>query len=263
MTGPTPADGPPADEASPPVDGPPPPLDGPPADGPPPLPAEALPERGRVATWVRRGLALAAVAAVLGAAASLTGRTEPMAARTVTPALADGCQRVTSSEGVDRSHLDAATAPPVAEVYGTVPPVDGRHYGRPHPLVVDASLPADPRATTHNLEHGAIVVHVDAGRLGLETAAQVEDWARQLVAAGFDAPEASSGVLVVAMPLDATTDAAVALRSWGLGVDCTGWDLATADAFVAERYGDRGEAPEGGRAPYPEDNGVLLEGSFA
>lgn len=242
---------------------PPAPVDGPPVDGPPPLPHEALPRRGRVATWVRRGLALAAVGAVLGATVALTGRPEPMAARTVTPTLAEGCQRVTASEGVDRTHLDAATAPPVAEVYRTVPPIDGRHYPRPHPPVVDASLPADPRATTHNLEHGAIVVHVDAARVGLETAEQVEDWARQLVDAGFDAPDASSGVLVVAMSVDATTDAGVALRSWGLGIDCADWDRATADAFVADRYGDRGEAPEAGRAPYPQGNGVLLEGSFA
>ena len=73
---------------------PPPPVDGPPADGPPPLPAEALPRRGPVSTWVRRGVALAAVAGVLGAAASLTGGSEQVEARTVTPTLAAGCERV-------------------------------------------------------------------------------------------------------------------------------------------------------------------------
>jgi hypothetical protein len=180
-------------------------------------------------------------------------------ARVVEQVVGPGCDVADVDEGVDRSHVAAADAPPASVLYRQVPPTGGRHFAQVHPLVVDAMQPADVRATTHNLEHGAVLVHVDAARLGAETARAVEAWAEQLGAAGFRNVATSAGVLVVAMPQDATTDAAVALRAWGRGLDCDGWDRVTADAFVTSSYGDRGEAPERELAPYPEDNDVLLE----
>lgn len=214
---------------------------------------------------VRAALSLVAAILVVGLVVPrlLPDGVEPLpSARVVVPGMADGCEEAPDEPGIDRTHLDAATAPAASELYRWVPPTSGRHYARPNPVVVDAASSADPRATTHNLEHGAVVVHVDRGRVGPEVAAAVEDWARGLAGAGFDAPDASSGVLVVAMPVDATTDAGVSLRAWGAGIDCDRWDRATGDAFVVRHYGSRGDAPESELAPYPDDNGMLLEGSF-
>lgn len=203
-------------------------------------------------------LALALGVLASGCAPGAASEELPLA-RVVGSGLGEACTRADVDEGIDRRHLEPSTAAPPAALYRQVPPTSGRHLGVVHPLVIDASRLADVRATTHNLEHGAVVVHVAGDQLAPDVVAAVEAWARQLADAGFEAREAAAGILVVAMPEEATTDAAVALRAWGHGIDCATWDRRTADAFVVTHYGDRGQAPEGGLAPYPDDNGVLLD----
>ena len=219
----------------------------------------------------RRGVRLAAVvvalvavgAAVLGGGAeSPTPGDLGQSARTVDPAAlaTSACSPVPPGDVDDRDHVDTATAPPPAVLYDTELPAAGPHFPR---WVTPADglppTPLDVRAVLHNLEHGAVVVWLDDARLGGATLAAVEDWRDQLGAAGFDHDDTGAAVLVSRMPGHVTDDGpVVALRAWGVALDCSRWDLAVADAFVGLHYGTRGDAPEADLGPWPSGNGVLV-----
>lgn len=181
--------------------------------------------------------------------------------RTVDPqALATpDCREVDPGDLRDRGHLDAATAPPASELYDTDLPAAGPHFGAWSPVV--GSLPAaplDPRSLLHNLEHGAVVVWLNQDVLDRGAMKLAARWRDQLGGAGFDHTDTGAAVFVSRFPDHVESQAGVALRAWGVAVDCDGWDLAVADAFVGLNYGTRGDAPEAELGPWPSGNGVLV-----
>ncbi len=208
-------------------------------------------------------LAVAAVAVLLLAAC--TGSVAPSSldsgARTVDPqALASpACREVEPGDTGDRDHLDPAEAPPASELYDTDLPAAGPHFGKWSSVIDELpSTPLDVRALLHNLEHGAVVVWLNPDQLDSGTLAFAERWRAQLGAAGFDNGETGAAVFVSRFPGDLDSDVAVALRAWGVALDCDGWELGVADAFVGLHYGTRGSAPESELGPWPSGNGVLV-----
>ncbi len=161
-----------------------------------------------------------------------------------------GCIEVEVPNLPSSPHLEAG-APPAHELYPVRPTSQGPHLGNVAPVGVADRL--DERATTHNLEHGAVVVwydpdaQVDAGAL--------EKWATDRNRAGFQLGGAGAGIIVSPYRDDFTSGKAVALRAWGTAIDCDQFDQLVADAFLIERFGTHGNAPERGLAGYP--GGVL------
>lgn len=211
----------------------------------------------------RTGAALLAAATALLAAC--TGSIVPSAldggARTVDPqALATrSCAEVDPGDTGQRDHLDPAEAPPASELYATDLPAAGPHFGRWSPVTDELpTTPLDVRALLHNLEHGAIAVWLNPDRVDDGTLAFAERWRAQLGAAGFDNTETGAAVFVSRFPGHIDSDVGVALRAWGVALDCDAWDLDVADAFVGLHYGTRGRAPESELGPWPSGNGVLV-----
>lgn len=207
----------------------------------------------------------ALVAALAAVPAACTGSLVPSAldggARTVDPGAIEvaTCREVDAGDTDDRDHLDPADAPPASELYDRPLPAAGPHFGRWSPVVDElAQEPLDVRALLHNMEHGAVVVWVNPDVLDPGTLAFVEEWRQQLGAAGFDNDRTGAAVFVSRFPGHVEQDAGVALRAWGVAIDCDGWDLAAADAFVGLHYGTRGAAPESELGPWPRGNGVLV-----
>lgn len=181
--------------------------------------------------------------------------------RTVDPAAIElaACTEVEAGDPDDRDHLDPATAPPASELYGDQLPAAGQHFRRWSPVVDELpDTPLDPRALLHNMEHGAVVVWANPGVLDASTLRFIEAWRAQLGAAGFDNADTGAAVFVSRFPDEVDVDAGIALRAWGVALDCDDWDLEVADAFVGLHYGTRGEAPESELGPWPRGNGVLV-----
>lgn len=181
-------------------------------------------------------------------------------ARTVDPeaVAAPSCREVDPGDLSDRGHVDPATAPPASELYDTDLPAAGPHFGAWSPVVTGLpDTPLDPRALLHNMEHGAVVVWLNPDVLDAGTLKFVSRWRDQLGAAGFDNDETGTAVFTSRRPGHVEGDTGMALRAWGVALDCDGWDLAVADAFVGLHYGERGAAPEAELGPWPSGNGVL------
>lgn len=211
-----------------------------------------------------RGRVLAALAAVslAGCTTSFAPSALDQGARTVEPdaLAASSCTDVDRGDVRDRDHLDPDEAPPASALYGTDLPAAGPHFSRwSAPVDELPATPMDVRTLLHNMEHGAVVVWVDPVQLDEGTLAFIEQWRGQLGAAGFDNEESGAAVFVSRMPGDVEPGkVAVALRAWGVALDCAVWDLAVADAFVGLHYGTRGAAPEADLGPWPSGNGVLV-----
>ena len=216
--------------------------------------------RGRV----RRTVLAAAVAAVVATACTTTS-VVPSAldaeTRTADPAAlaTTGCREVAPGDLRDRDHLDPETAPGTEELYGTDLPAAGPHFGRWSPVVEGLpATPLDVRALLHNLEHGAVVVWLNPDVLDPGALAFAARWRDQLGAAGFDNEETGAAVFVSRFPGHVDARVGVALRAWGVALDCEAWDLEVADAFVGLHYGTHGAAPEAELGPWPAGNGVLV-----
>lgn len=167
-----------------------------------------------------------------------------------------GCEQLEVPDLAPTPHLDTLEdAPPPEELYPDLrPTAGGRHLGaRVHAVgVVDA--PPDERVTTHNLEHGAVVVYYDADTLADEAIDVLGRWGSGWNDAGFDeAGEAGAGVIVAPYRGEFTSGKPLALRAWGVALDCDEFSVPVADAFLAEHFGDRGTGPERHLAPYPDD----------
>ncbi len=169
------------------------------------------------------------------------------------------CREVSPGDVEDREHLDPATADPASTLYDVPLPAGGRHFGAwLSPINGLTDGPLDVRAVLHNLEHGGVAVWVDTDALGEDERASIDAWQRLLAGVGFTSDETGANLYTSPMPLDVEVNAVVSYRAWGVAIDCPGWNVAQADAFVALHFGSRGEAPERSFGPYPDDNGVLI-----
>jgi len=121
--------------------------------------------------------------------------------------------------------------------YNSVPPTSGEHWAAPAgPVpwgIKDTTIP--PEATTHNLEHGGIVIAYN--NLSAAELEQVKSTVRQLMSSGF--PK------VILEPYPDLKDAKVALTAWSWLYKLPTVDQAQIIRFFRAHY-DPVEAPERG-----------------
>lgn len=238
----------------------------PPGDDPPPPPVvPGTPATGatRSRTMARTMVALL-VAGLVGTvvvATTVAGRRAPGPgvldpAQVQQRGAAAGCTTVVDGEPLDdRRHLDPADAPPADVLYPDRPAHSGRHFADLLPAPDGlAAAPIDERAVLHNLEHGSVVVWLDPAALDVRTPEAVGQWRDERADLGFRS-RSGGAVFASPMPRDLDDPPPVALRAWGVAVDCERFDPVVADAFLAQHWGSHGQAPEADLSPYPD--GVL------
>lgn len=214
----------------------------------------------------RRLLAVAAVAALATTACSGVGEPtsnarDPLAELDVVAGaeFLATCTPVGGEADPNRDHEEVDTSPPADVLYADHeerPAHSGPHFGvweLPSVVEPGALADLDERSLVHNMEHGSVVVAVDTAEADAPDPAEVADLAATLVDAGFDSGNAGGAVYAVPYDLDGVP---VALRAWGVALDCPTFDADGVAAFVQQHYGTRGEAPEKTLAPYP---GTLLD----
>jgi hypothetical protein len=170
-------------------------------------------------------------------------------------AAAAGCEVLAERAPLeDRSHVDPNQVPPLDELYPDIRPThSGPHTATLHPVVADADSQLDEVSTTHNLEHGSVIIWWDPDAVGDADAQDMGALATALNASGFSRPDVGVGILSSPFADPGIgSGGAVALRAWGTAVDCERWDETVALAFIAEHFGDRGVSPERNLAPYPD-----------
>lgn len=165
---------------------------------------------------------------------------------------AAGCVLAVDGEPLeDRSHLDSADSLRPDALYSDRPAHSGPHDAGLLPLpegVAPASI--DERAVLHNMEHGAVVVWFDRAAVDGRQRERVADWREARHDLGFTS-RAGGAVFASPMPrLDGAPP--VALRAWGVALDCERFDPAVADAFLIDHWGSHGAAPEADLSPYPD-----------
>lgn len=228
--------------------------------------AEAAKRRKR--QQAKSGLITAAIVLVVGAVVfqAVTGRPDTLedailiSAESAEEAReAAGCEVLVEREPLpDRAHFDAASIPPADTLYPDVRPThSGSHTTTISPVSEDGfSSQVEERATTHNLEHGSIIVWYDPEQAG-DQEGDIRGWVALLNSNGFQQPP-QTGTGIISAPYEDPgigSGKGVAFRAWGTAMDCDTFDETVAHAFVAEHYGTRGIAPERDFGRYPE--GVL------
>lgn len=174
---------------------------------------------------------------------------------------AAGCRTIVDGEPLaDVEHLGRLRIPPAEVLYPDRPAHSGRHHGSVLPLPERIPEgPIDERAVVHNMEHGSVVVWFDPDQVDPGTRRDLGDWQQRRIAAGFTSRSAG-GVFVSPMPDDLENPPAVALRAWGVAVDCDRFEELVADGFLVDHWGTNGAAPESGRSPFPPDSLRYAEG---
>jgi hypothetical protein len=175
---------------------------------------------------------------------------EPAAAAEAAEMLA--CDRPDIEPPTTTAHIAEEGAPQPEDLYEGRPTHGGPHFANVSPIRI-TDEPLDERLTTHNLEHGAVVVWYDPDEASAEDVAAAEDWAGERNRGGFQ-QRAGTGILVSPYPEQPLpTGGVFAFRAWLAAVDRDGFDPDAADAFLALHYGSAGQAPEAFFSPYPED----------
>lgn len=171
---------------------------------------------------------------------------------------AAGCEVLQIEPVGSNQHVEPAEAPPADVLYTQGrPTATGPHYTNPGPIfsgVRDEQL--DERATTHNMEHGSVIIWFDPEQVSSDEVDEIDDLVSSLNDSGFADNNGRAGIL--ASPFtDPGIDsgAAIAIRSWAQGMDCDSWDVDYAYGWIAENFGSRGPAPEAAIGQYP--TGVL------
>lgn len=167
-----------------------------------------------------------------------------------------GCEVVNDQQVGEATHYEPTTIPPAETIYTDGRPTNsGPHYTRPNGVIDGVSNnQLDEYATTHNLEHGAIITWFDPAQVDGGTIDEIDDWVERFNAAGF-AQELSGAGLFASPYTDPGIDSGkpIALRAWGVSMDCDSWDETAVNKFVIDHYGTNGTAPESALGPYPLD----------
>jgi hypothetical protein len=247
----------------------------------PPPPAPASPGGRRVSVPVLAGAVIALVA-LLGVTAAVVSsdreadsvqESEPRAE--AVPGAADpageeivvasaaveegreaaGCEMLVEGEPLpDSSHFEANQQPPLDAIYPDIRPThSGPHTVQTYPVVDISSSQIDEAATTHNLEHGAIIAWYDPEQVDDTMVEQMGSWSASLNDRGFRSP-GGGGVMV--SPYEdpgISSGQAIALRAWGVAMDCDDWNEDVANGFAIDHYGTHGDAPERPLSPFPDD----------
>jgi len=121
--------------------------------------------------------------------------------------------------------------------YNSVPPTSGQHWSQPGVApapwgIKDTNLPNE--VTTHNLEHGGIVIAYN--NLSSAETDQLKSTVRALMNGTYRK--------IVLEPYPALTDAKVALTSWGWLLKLQTVDQIQIVQFTRAHYSDQNFAPE-------------------
>jgi uncharacterized protein DUF3105 len=121
--------------------------------------------------------------------------------------------------------------------YNSVPPTSGQHYNQagvaPAPWgIKDSQLP--PEATTHNLEHGGVVIAYN--NLTPAETDQLKGIVRALMNGAYRK--------IILEPYPTLTDAKVAVTSWGWMLKLQSVDQIQIVQFTRSHYADPNFAPE-------------------
>lgn len=169
---------------------------------------------------------------------------------------AAGCETISDEPLVEREHFEPTAAPPADTLYtGPRPTHSGSHYNQTFPIVSrGADNQIEERALTHNLEHGSIAVWYDPEQVDGSAIDAMEDWSESLNDNGFTVTRGGTAIFVSPYTDPGISSGkAIAIRAWGLAIDCDTWDEEAANGIVTDRFGSHGIAPEGSFAPFPED----------
>lgn len=156
-----------------------------------------------------------------------------------------GCTPDEEQDDLGGGHIpgDAASlaAEPPEAIYDVRPPTSGRHIGQ----VVASGLydiPVDERFTTHNLEHGYVIVHYDPD----SDAGQIEEirtWAQEQMDGDF--PK----MVVLPAHFDLPGEANLTFTAWHFRQSCETFDPQVGEVFLTAHYGTDGVAPEKDNTP--------------
>ncbi len=165
-----------------------------------------------------------------------------------------GCEMLSEREPLpERYHFDANQAPHPDTIYGPIRPThSGPHTAGVHPVTAAASNQISEVATTHNLEHGSVIIWWDPDTVDRSTASAIGSFAELYNANGFR-PDLG-GVGILSAPYEEpgiSSGRSVAFRAWGTAMDCDEFDETAAQGFLIEHFGSRGIGPERMLAPYP------------
>ena len=169
---------------------------------------------------------------------------------------ANGCEVLQVEPLASREHLEPSTAPPPEVLYTNGrPTATGPHYTNPGPIysgVRDEQL--DERATTHNLEHGSVIIWFDPEQVSGADVDDIDELVGTLNESGFASNAGRAGILAAPFTDPGIESGkAIAIRSWAQGMDCDSWDRDYALGWIAEHFGSRGPSPESALGQYPED----------
>ncbi len=216
--------------------------------------------RRRIITGVSTVAVLALVGSVVWQAFFATGdelgETVTLTAAEVTEARSGaGCEVVDQRTDFNRQHFTSEQAAPAPDgIYAVRPSHGGPHVESPLPLVSSSDDQLPEVTTTHNLEHGALIVWYDPEQVPAGTVGEIEQWSERLNESGFANTRGGAGIFVAPYTDPGIPgDAAVAMRGWGIAIDCDQWSRTAADGFVLQYFGTHGIAPEAPTlGPYPE-----------
>jgi hypothetical protein len=156
-----------------------------------------------------------------------------------------GCTTDTQMPDLGGGHIGGTAEALAAEAPDVIytgdpgqPPSSGRHFGQVVPSGV-FDVPIDPRLTTHNLEHGYLVVWYspDAPEEQVEA---LKSWGQERL--GGDFPKTIVAEYYEPLPEGRT----VAFTAWFQRQMCEQFDTDIADVFTRANYDISGEAPEKG-----------------
>ena len=168
---------------------------------------------------------------------------------------AAGCELLVDGVPLeDRNHIAPGEFTPEELYPDNRPAHSGRHYGSLIPVPTDiAERPIDERAVIHNAEHGSVMVWFDPEQVDGEVVGQIRDW-RNSRGNRLGFASDANGAVFASPATVIDSGKSIALRAWGVAMDCDRFDPLVADAFLVEHWGSHGMSPEAHLSPYPEDS---------